>query len=69
MEKTDTDSDTFILIQSSIVAFAILLPLSMMRDMSAFRYFSLASIGALIYVGILLLIELPKYYAWYYKPA
>lgn len=35
----------------------------MMTDMSAFRYASLASIGSLVYVGIVLISELPKYSA------
>ena len=32
-----------------------------MTDMSAFRYASLASIGSLVYVGIVLISELPAY--------
>ena len=43
--------------------------MSLMTDMSAFRYASLASIGALVYVGIVLLVELPKYHKWYWQPA
>lgn len=34
----------------------------MKTDMSAFSYGSMASIGSLIYVGIVLIVELPKYY-------
>lgn len=33
----------------------------MIKDMSGFRYISLASIVALVYTGIVLLIELPDY--------
>ena len=33
----------------------------MMTDMSAFRYASLGSIGSLVYVGIVLIAELPKF--------
>ena len=43
-------------------AVALLFPLAMKRDMSAFRYVSLASIGALFYTGIVLIVELPEYY-------
>ena len=43
-------------------AIIVLLPLSLKRDMSAFRYVSLASIGALFYTGIVLIAELPAYY-------
>lgn len=47
----------------------VLLPMSLKTDMSAFRYASLASIGALVYVGVVLLIELPKYFNWYWDDA
>ena len=56
------DSTKFALIQSIPTAVCLLLPLSIKRDMSAFRYVSLASIGALLYTGVVLLIELPTYY-------
>lgn len=36
--------------------------MSLLKDMSAFRHVSLASIGALLYTGIVLIIELPSYY-------
>jgi amino acid permease len=48
-------------IQGGAVAFAILLPLSMIRDMSGFRYISIASIVAILYTAIVLLAELPEY--------
>jgi len=56
------DSTKFALIQSLPTAVFLLLPLSIKRDMSAFRYVSLASIGALLYTGVVLLIELPTYH-------
>lgn len=43
------------------VAIFILLPLSLIRDMSGFRYVSFASIIALFYTGIVLIAELPEY--------
>ena len=43
----------------------ILLPMSLKRDMSAFRYVSLASIVALFYTALILLIKLPGYYREY----
>lgn len=46
-------------------AFLFLLPLALMKDMSAFRYVSLASIGALAYTGIVLIVELPDYYNYF----
>mmetsp|Transcript_5608 Transcript_5608/g.9657 ORF Transcript_5608/g.9657 Transcript_5608/m.9657 type:complete len:123 (-) Transcript_5608:695-1063(-) len=52
----------FRLIQSLPLAILVLLPLSLKRDMSAFRYVSLASIGALLYTAVVLVIELPSYY-------
>ena len=45
-----------------VSAICFLFPLAMKRDMSAFRYVSLASIGALLYTGIVLIVELPEYY-------
>ena len=50
-------------------AFVVLLPLALMKDMSAFRYVSLASIGALAYTGIVLIVELPGYYDYFSKIA
>ena len=49
------------------LAVLILFPLSMKRDMSDFRYVSLASIGALLYTGLVLICEIPEYYA-HFKP-
>ena len=40
----------------------LLYPLCVKRDMSAFRYVSLLSLGALTYTAIVLIIELPTYY-------
>lgn len=50
---------SYIAVPSAVI---VLLPLSLKRDMSAFRYVSLASIGALFYTGIVLIAELPAYY-------
>lgn len=50
-------------------AILILFPLSLKRDMSAFRYISLASIGALLYTGVVLIVELPSYYREFSKTA
>jgi len=69
MAKDTVEGATFVLVQSGAVAFFVLLPMSLMTDMSAFRYASLASIGALVYVGIVLLVELPKYFNWYWDDA
>ena len=69
MSEETVNGNEFILIQSGAMALFVLLPMSLMTDMSAFRYASLASIGALVYVGIVLLIELPKYFNWYYDDA
>jgi hypothetical protein len=45
-------------------AFLILFPLSMKREMSAFRYVSVLSIVALFYTGIVLTIQMPDYYRY-----
>jgi amino acid permease len=46
----------------------ILLPLSMIKDMSGFRHVSFASLISLFYLGIVLLIELPSYAQQNYTP-
>jgi amino acid permease len=62
--------------QSAPTAALILLPLSLIRDMSGFRHISVISIFALIYTGLVLIAELPEYikanygtahivYAWF----
>ena len=43
--------------------------LSLIKDMSGFRYISFASIFALIYTGVVLLIELPSYVKENYETA
>lgn len=45
----------------------ILFPMSLIRDMSGFRYISFASIFALLYTGIVLVCEM-KSYTEFYKP-
>jgi amino acid permease len=62
MSEDTVNSYQFKLYQSVPTALLLLLPLSLKRDMSAFRYVSLASIAALLYTGIVLIVELPKYY-------
>ena len=61
--STIQDSKTISTYISVPITIIILFPLCIKRDMSAFRYISLASLGALLYTGIVLLAELPAYYA------
>jgi len=62
MDPDFVDSNEFVLYQSTPVAFLIMLPLSIKRDMSAFRYVSLISIGFLLYTAVVLIVEAPGYY-------
>lgn len=62
MGDDQVDSTLFSIYQSVPTALLLLLPLSLKKDMSAFRYVSLASIGALLYTGIVLIVELHKYF-------
>jgi MFS-type transporter involved in bile tolerance (Atg22 family) len=55
------ESWKFRAIQGVPIAIIALLPMSLIRDMSGFRYVSFASIIALFYTGIVLLVELPDY--------
>jgi len=62
-EMTDNTKATPLSYYQAIPTSAfILFPLCLKKDMSAFRYISIASIVALIYTGIVLLAELPAYY-------
>lgn len=56
-------STPFAVYQSVPTAVLLLLPLSLKRDMSAFRYVSLASIGALLFTAIVLIVELPTFFS------
>ena len=47
----------------------LLIPLSLKRDMSAFRYVSMASIASLVYTAVVLILELPEYYKHYSETA
>jgi amino acid permease len=62
MSDDTVNSTMFSIYQAVPTAIFILFPMSMKKDMSAFRYVSLASIGALFYTGVVLIIELPSYY-------
>jgi len=42
-------------------------PLSLAKSMSALRYISLVSIGAIIYTLIVMLVELPRYYDYFHN--
>ena len=53
--------------QGCPVALLVLFPLSLIRDMSGFRYISFASIFALLYTGIVLVCEMKQYIDIYYK--
>jgi len=44
------------------IAFLILLPLSLKRDMSSLAFMGIVSIGALFYVLIVMLVEVPFYW-------
>jgi amino acid permease len=48
-------------IQGAPTAALVLLPLSMIKDMSGFRHISVVSIFALLYTGMVLFVELPAY--------
>lgn len=55
--------------QCAPVAGLILLPLSLIKDMSGFRHISVVSIFALIYTGLVLIVELPQYIQHNYSSA
>lgn len=63
------ESWKFRALQGAPVALLILFPMSLIRDMSGFRYISFASIFALLYTGIVLICEMPAYIEAYYPTA
>jgi amino acid permease len=67
MSDETADSDLLNIGFTGGLALFVLFPLSLKRDMSEFRYVSLASIGALTYTGIVLIVEIPEYYT-HFKP-
>jgi amino acid permease len=56
-------------IQGAPTAILILLPLSLIKDMSGFRHISVVSIFALLYTGVVLFVELPEYIHKNYETA
>ena len=63
MDRKFVESITMRMLINIPFAAAILFPLSAMRDMSSLRYAGVASVGALTYTMIVLVVEMP----WYYK--
>jgi len=61
VDKSSTEDWQFRALVGAPIAAVILLPMSMIKDMSGFRYISFASIFALFYTGVVLLIEMPEY--------
>lgn len=64
-DKDFIDSWKFRAAQGVPTALLILFPMSLIRDMSGFRYISFASIFALLYTGIVLICEMPAYITKY----
>ena len=60
--KDFTTSLTFRFIVGAPATACMFFPLSLMKDMSAFQYGGLASVIALLYVAIVMIVETPFYY-------
>lgn len=43
------------------IGLVVIAPLTSVKEMSAFRYVSLLSLGSLVYILLILIIELPAY--------
>lgn len=50
------------------IALLFLFPLNSIKDMSGFRYVSMVSMASLLYMGLVLVIEMPMYAAYYLDP-
>ena len=55
MDEDKVNAPSFAIYQAVPTAAIALFPMSLKKDMSAFRYVSLASIGALFYTGVVLI--------------
>jgi len=66
--KPNGSPTTFKVLQAVITTVAVIYPLSLLKKMSALRYFSILSIVSILYTLIVLLIEMPEYSMKYYKP-
>jgi len=62
MDKDFVESMEFRAIVGIPLTALIMFPLSLLRDMNALRYAGLASIVAMAYTGIVLIVEAPFYY-------
>ena len=68
VNKDFGNSSKMSIYQSVPTVVLFLYPLCIKRDMSAYRYVSMFSIGALVYTAIVLIIELPSYYKYFHDP-
>lgn len=50
------------------IAIICLFPLNSIKDMSGFRYVSMLSMASLVYMGLVLIAEMPFYAIYYLKP-
>jgi hypothetical protein len=65
MSKDFVESPLFRLYVNGPIAVLFLFPLNSIKDMSGFRYVSMVSMASLVYMGLVLIIEMP-FYAKYY---
>lgn len=61
------DVTLFKVLQTVGTTVLFIFPLSLAKSMSALRYVSLVSIGAIIYTLIVMLVELPRYYDYFHN--
>jgi len=61
-------SITFRTMVNGPIALLFLFPLHLIKDMSGFRYVSMISMGSLVYMGLVLIVEMPFYADYYLKP-
>ena len=62
MDKGFVESITFRMLVNIPFAAAVLFPLSVQRDMSSLRYAGVASVAAMTYTMVVLVIEMPWYF-------
>jgi amino acid permease len=59
---------TLFTIITLITNYVIIFPLSLFESLHKFRYISVIAMVAIVYVAVILLLDLPKYYEANYKP-
>jgi len=68
VDKDFADNWQFRALVNGPIAVLFLFPLNSIKDMSGFRYVSMISMASLVYMGLVLIVEMPFYAQYYLTP-